>query len=227
MRRRPDGLDRVQPGRARGRRDVAGHDERAGETPSRSSPRTAWASVVAWALISARCAGIASVSHDGMTRPAPLPSCGQIAPRASLCPPWGRGRHHPRSSALFRVRAGSGVKRQRGGRRRRGDRPARPQCRRAGFRNAVRDVSRNPGAGERSGRHDGRVLAVSLRAIAKACPSASWRLSGRGAPCLRLCKKGAQRPRPRASRRRAWARRQGDARRPRGNAPVASGFRRA
>ena len=48
--------------------------------PAWSSRRTAWASDATMALISARCAFIASVSKNGMTSPAPLPSAGQIAP---------------------------------------------------------------------------------------------------------------------------------------------------
>jgi hypothetical protein len=49
--------------------------------PAWSSSRTAWASGATMALISARCACIASVSQNGMTSPAPLPSAGQIAPK--------------------------------------------------------------------------------------------------------------------------------------------------
>ncbi len=49
--------------------------------PAWSRTSTAWASGATASLISARCACIASVSAKGMTRAAPLPSLGQIAPK--------------------------------------------------------------------------------------------------------------------------------------------------
>jgi hypothetical protein len=49
--------------------------------PAWSSIRTAWAPGSTARLISARCAAIAGVSHQGMTSAAPLPFFGQIAPK--------------------------------------------------------------------------------------------------------------------------------------------------
>ena len=49
--------------------------------PAWSSISTAWAPGSTAALISARWAAIAGVSHQGMTRAAPLPFFGQIAPK--------------------------------------------------------------------------------------------------------------------------------------------------
>ncbi len=55
------------------------------------------------ALISSRCACMPAVSHQGMTRPAPLPFVGQMAPKRYAeivrwsCVPWGVSRAGSRS----------------------------------------------------------------------------------------------------------------------------------
>jgi len=49
--------------------------------PAWSTMMTAWAPSSTAALISARCAAMASVSQYGMIRPAPLPLAGQMAPK--------------------------------------------------------------------------------------------------------------------------------------------------
>ncbi len=49
--------------------------------PAWSSIRTAWQPGSTARLISLRCSAMAWVSHQGITRPAPLPLAGQIAPK--------------------------------------------------------------------------------------------------------------------------------------------------
>src|SRR4051812_12949002 len=82
----PDILDRVQFGRSGGQqhqREVVGYDKVLGAVPSGpvSISRTPWAPGATACATSARCRLMACVSHRGSTRAAPLPCCGQIAPK--------------------------------------------------------------------------------------------------------------------------------------------------
>ena len=49
--------------------------------PARSTKRTAWALGATALAISAKCRFMASVLQAGRIRAAPLPSCGQTAPK--------------------------------------------------------------------------------------------------------------------------------------------------
>ena len=81
----PDVLDRVQLGRSgwqQHQREVVWHDELLGAVPSgpvhQHDPMGSGSHGLP---TSARCRLMACVSHRGSTKAAPLPCCGQIAPK--------------------------------------------------------------------------------------------------------------------------------------------------
>ena len=64
--------------------DVLRHDEMSRHVPARSSSSAAWRPGSTSLEMAARCWAMASVLHQGITRAAPLPCLGQMAPKMSV-----------------------------------------------------------------------------------------------------------------------------------------------